>query len=97
MSRQLTVAAAQMGPVARAETRSQVIDRLIAMLHSAHQAGATLVVFPELALTTFFPRWVIDDPEELDSYFRVRDAQQRDPAALRCRAGTRRRIPPRLR
>ena len=54
MSRQFTVAAAQMGPVARAETRSQVIDRLIAMLNTAHQAGATLVVFPELALTTFF-------------------------------------------
>lgn len=69
MSRQLIVAAAQMGPVARAETRTQVIDRLIAMLHSAHQAGATLVVFPELALTTFFPRWVIDDTEELESYF----------------------------
>ena len=69
MPRQLVVAAAQMGPVARAETRSQVIDRLIAMLQTAHQAGATLVVFPELALTTFFPRWVIDDPEELESYF----------------------------
>ena len=69
MSRQLTVAAAQMGPVQRADTRSQVVDRLIAMLNQAHEAGATLVVFPELALTTFFPRWVIDDPEELDSYF----------------------------
>ena len=69
MSRQLTVAAAQMGPVARAETRSHVVDRLIAMLHRAHAAGATLVVFPELALTTFFPRWVIDDPEELYGYF----------------------------
>ena len=69
MSRQLTVAAAQMGPVQRADTRSEVIDRLIAMLHRAHEAGATLVVFPELALTTFFPRWVIDDAEELDDYF----------------------------
>ena len=83
MSRQFTVAAAQMGPVARADTRSQVVDRLIAMLHTANQAGATLVVFPELALTTFFPRWVIDDPEELGQLFRDRDAEQRDPAALR--------------
>ena len=69
MSRQFTVAAAQMGPVARADTRTQVVDRLIAMLNDAHEAGATLVVFPELALTTFFPRWVIDDVEELDGYF----------------------------
>ena len=69
MSRELTVAAAQMGPVQRADTRSEVVDRLIAMLRQAHAAGATLVVFPELALTTFFPRWVIDDAEELDGYF----------------------------
>jgi N-carbamoyl-D-amino-acid hydrolase len=26
-------------------------------------------VFPELALTSFFPRWVIDDEEELDSWY----------------------------
>ena len=58
-----------MGPVQRADTRSEVVDRLIAMLRQAHEAGATLVVFPELALTTFFPRWVIDDAEELDGYF----------------------------
>ncbi len=69
MSRQFIVAAAQMGPIAKADGRRAVVDRLIAMLHDAHRAGATLVVFPELALTTFFPRWVIDDPDELDGYF----------------------------
>ena len=69
MPRQFIVAAAQMGPVARAAPRAQVVDRLIALLERAHDAGATLVVFPELALTTFFPRWLIEDPEELDGYF----------------------------
>ena len=69
MSRQFTVAVAQMGPVARAESRREVVDRLVAMLHTADRAGAKLVVYPELALTTFFPRWLIDDPEELESFF----------------------------
>ncbi len=69
MSRTLTVAVAQMGPVARDENRVQVVNRLIAMLRRAHDRGATLVVFPELALTTFFPRWVLDSQDEIDSFF----------------------------
>src|SRR5690606_16149135 len=30
---------------------------------------ARLVVFPELALTTFFPRWWMEDQDEIDSFF----------------------------
>jgi len=59
--RTLNVAAAQLGPVGRDEPRSQVVDRLIALLHQAHARSCELVVFPELALTTFFPRWYLDD------------------------------------
>jgi predicted amidohydrolase len=69
MSRDLVVAAAQMGPVARHEPRADVVERLIALLRSSAEQGAELVVFPELALTTFFPRWWIDDDAELVSYF----------------------------
>ena len=69
MSRTLIAAVAQMGPVARDESRVQVIDRLIALMREAHGRGAKLVVFPELALTTFFPRWLLDTQEEIDSYF----------------------------
>jgi predicted amidohydrolase len=69
MTREITIAAAQMGPVARAETRAEVVDRLLVMLRDAASAGAQLVVFPELALTTFFPRWWIGDDDELLSYF----------------------------
>jgi predicted amidohydrolase len=61
MTRELVVGAAQLGPVARAERRSHVVDRLIDLLHRGHRAGCELVVFPELALTTFFPRWCLDD------------------------------------
>ena len=69
MPRVLTAAVAQMGPVARDESRVQVIDRLITMMRHAHARGAELVVFPELALTTFFPRWVLDSQDEIDSFF----------------------------
>ena len=65
MSRELTIAAAQIGPIARAETRPEVIERLIALLCDAAARGAELVVFPELALTTFFPRWDLDENEML--------------------------------
>jgi predicted amidohydrolase len=69
MSRPLVVGAAQLGPIGRSESRSQVVQRLLALLHHAKDRGCALVVFPELALTTFFPRWYLEDPRELDSFF----------------------------
>ena len=63
MPRILTVAAAQMGPTQRADPRAQTLDRIIALLEQAASQGARLVVFPELALTTFFPRWLLTDEE----------------------------------
>ena len=32
---------------------------MTALLHQAKDRGCDLVVFPELALTTFFPRWCV--------------------------------------
>ena len=69
MSRILHVAAAQMGPVQRDHTRADVVERLIVMLREAADRGADLVVFPELALTTFFPRWWFDHQHEIDAFF----------------------------
>ena len=69
MSRTLIVAAAQTGPIARGESRAAVVRRLLALLHEAHGRGARLVVFPELALTTFFPRWWMEDQAEIDAWF----------------------------
>ena len=68
-SRIITIASAQMGPIAKAETRPQVVQRLVALLRQAKERGSDLVVFPELALTTFFPRWYIEDAAELDAWF----------------------------
>jgi predicted amidohydrolase len=69
MARVVTVAAAQLGPIARTEPRARVVDRLLALLDQAHGMGARLVVYPELALTTFFPRWYMTDQAEIDAFF----------------------------
>jgi N-carbamoyl-D-amino-acid hydrolase len=69
MSRKLRAAVAQLGPIHLADSRAAVVKRLIAMLREAHGQGATFVVFPELALTTFFPRWWMTDQGEIDRYF----------------------------
>ena len=69
MSRKVIVGAAQLGPIARQDTRRQAVYRMIELIRQAHGRGVTLVVFPELALTTFFPRWYFDDPAEVDAFF----------------------------
>jgi predicted amidohydrolase len=69
MARVITVAAAQLGPIARSESRGLVVKRLLDLLGQAQGRGCDLVVFPELALTTFFPRWWMEDPAEIDAFF----------------------------
>jgi predicted amidohydrolase len=65
----VTVGAAQLGPIARGEGRGEVVKRLVALLHEAKGRGCDLVVFPELALTTFFPRWAMTDQVQIDAFF----------------------------
>ena len=69
MERRLTLAVGQLGPIARREERPVVVRRLLALLETAKARGAALAVFPEMALTTFFPRWHITDEAELESFF----------------------------
>ncbi len=69
MSRRLNAAVAQLGPIHLADSRASVVRRLMAMMHEAHARGAGFVVFPELALTTFFPRWWMTDQAEIDRFF----------------------------
>ena len=69
MSRIVTVGAAQLGPIARAEPRPRVVKRLLELLRAAKSHGCDLAVFPELALTTFFPRWHFERQEEIDAFF----------------------------
>jgi len=67
--RQVEVGVAQLGPVSRKDSRGVVVERLIALLTAAAERCCELVVFPELALTTFFPRWFFEDDAELDAFF----------------------------
>ena len=69
MARVITVGAAQLGPIARNEGRGLVVKRLLDLLGQAQGRGCDLVVFPELALTTFFPRWWMENPAEIDAFF----------------------------
>lgn len=69
MTRSIRVAAAQLGPIQRDDSRVSVVARLLHLLRQAHAAGAELVVFPELALTTFFPRWFVEDIAEADHWY----------------------------
>jgi predicted amidohydrolase len=69
MSRIITVAAAQLGPIQKAEPRSVAVERMVRLMERAHTRGVELVVFPELALTTFFPRHYLEDVAEADRWF----------------------------
>ncbi len=69
MSRKLVLAAAQLGPIQRADGRDVAVDRMVRLMETAHRRGAEVVVFPELALTTFFPRWYEEDLSAADHWY----------------------------
>ena len=69
MKRPFPLAVAQLGPIHLADSRAAVVKRLLDLLHEAHARNAKFVVFPELALTTFFPRYWMAEQEEIDRFF----------------------------
>jgi predicted amidohydrolase len=69
MARHLKIAAAQLGPLNLSDTREAAVKRLVALFRDAAGMGAKFIVFPELALTTFFPRWWMEDQAEVDRKF----------------------------
>src|SRR5687768_2220212 len=69
MPRTIRLAGAQMGPNCLKDSRSQILARMISLLENAAQEGAQLVVFPELAFTTFFPRWPCEHDDDVLHYF----------------------------
>ena len=69
MTRKLHLAAAQLGAVNLSDSREDMVARLRELLRQAHARGVRFVVFPELALTTFFPRYWFDNQAETDARF----------------------------
>ena len=69
MTRKMIVAAAQLGGIHLSDSRESVVARLLELLREAHSRKVRFIVFPELALTTFFPRYWFDDQREVDQRF----------------------------
>jgi predicted amidohydrolase len=69
MARHLKIAAAQLGPLHLSDSRAAAAQRLVALFREAIGMGAKFVVFPELALSTFFPRYWMEDQAEVDRRF----------------------------
>lgn len=71
--RKFKIAAIQVGAISKGAKREDTVKRLCGLLEKAADQGAKLAVFPELSLTTFFPKWLIKHQEEVDTYFEKGD------------------------
>ena len=69
MTREVVLGVAQLGPNGRRQPKAEVVERMLVLLRQGAGRGCDLVAFPELALTTFFPRWYIEDLDELNFYY----------------------------
>jgi predicted amidohydrolase len=58
-----------MGPIHKADSRQAVVRRMLDLFDQARTQKCDLVVYPELALTTFFPRWYMTEQAEVDAWF----------------------------
>jgi predicted amidohydrolase len=67
--RKIKVAGAQLGPIQKADSRQSVVARVLDLMRQARAQGCDLIVYPELALTTFFPRWYYEDRRDADIWF----------------------------
>ena len=66
MARTVTVAAAQMGPNNEGTSREEIVERMLALLEQATRQGVELIAYPEMALTTYFPKKIRKD---FDQFF----------------------------
>jgi predicted amidohydrolase len=66
MPRHVKVAAAQMGPNNEGTPRDAIVERMLALLETAKREGVELIVYPEMALTTYFPKKIRQD---FDQFF----------------------------
>jgi predicted amidohydrolase len=66
MARIVTVGAAQMGPNQESTSREEIVERMLALLEQAKAQGVELIAYPEMALTTYFPKKIRKD---FDQFF----------------------------
>ena len=61
MPRYVKVAAAQMGPNNDGTPREVIVERMLALLEQGIREGVELIAYPEMVLTTYFPKRVRPD------------------------------------
>ena len=66
--RRIVVAGAQLGPIHVNTPRSEVVKRMLKLMDDAHQENVKMIVYPEIAPVTFFPRHILEG-DELEQYF----------------------------
>jgi len=86
MPRHLKVAAAQMGPNNEGTPREAIVERMLALLDAAIRDGVELIVYPEMALTTYFPKRIRPD---YDQFFETEVPPKALQPLLRRAAGAR--------
>lgn len=69
MARNLNLGVAQLGPVDGADSRQKTVGRMVELVREAADRRTEFLVFPELALTTFFPRHWAEDVSVADAYY----------------------------
>ncbi len=69
MARTLNIGGAQLGPINKSDTKKSVVLRMMELLKQAKSRNCKFVVFPELCLTTFFPRWFFEQISEIEKFF----------------------------
>jgi len=66
MPRHMKVAAAQMGPNNEGTSREEIVERMLGLLEQAAREQVELIAYPEMALTTYFPKRIRPD---FDQFF----------------------------
>ena len=64
MPRYIKVAAAQMGPNNEGMPREAIVERMLTLLDLAVRDGVELIAYPEMALTTYFPKKIRPDSDQ---------------------------------
>jgi len=64
MPRHVKVAAAQMGPNNEGTSREEIVERMLGLLDQAEAEDVEILAYPEMALTTYFPKRVRDDYDQ---------------------------------
>ncbi len=67
--RKLVIGGAQLGPIQKSDDRAAVVARMLDLMDRAKAQNCDLIAYPELTLTTFFPRWLMEDQAEVDTWF----------------------------